>query len=102
MTAPDGWALDGPALDDMGWRQQARCGEESAHLFIVDNRESKNQRTHREALAKVLCRSCPVSSRCLEYAIGAGEEQGIWGGLGVAEREALVRARDCRADRRSA
>ncbi|MFW0787678.1 WhiB family transcriptional regulator [Gordonia sp. CPCC 206044] len=75
--------------DDMGWRQRARCGGASAHLFIVDQRETKRQRQHREAMAKALCLSCPVRERCLRYALDVDEEQGIWGGLSPAERETL-------------
>lgn len=87
---------------DLGWRQLARCGEESAHLFIVDRRETKGQRTSREALAKVLCSACPVAERCLEYALELAEDQGIWGGRNAAERDALRRARTAGQDRRSA
>ena len=36
--------------------------------------------------AKQVCANCPVRGECLDYAIEADEEFGIWGGLNRAER----------------
>lgn len=44
-------------------------------------------------LAKQICRSCPHQPECLEWALEANEEFGIWGGLTALERRKL------RADR---
>lgn len=33
-----------------------------------------------------LCRACPVRQQCAEYAIAARMDDGIWGGLTVADR----------------
>jgi hypothetical protein len=38
------------------------------------------------ASAKWVCAACPVRSRCAAYAIAAGEEYGVWGGLAETER----------------
>lgn len=43
-------------------------------------------------VAKELCRLCPVKLECLEYALGANETYGVWGGLGPDERERLNNA----------
>jgi len=37
-------------------------------------------------LAKSLCAECPIRKDCLEYAVEAQEEWGIWGGLTARER----------------
>jgi len=37
-------------------------------------------------VAKRLCSECPIQAACLEYAVEAGEEWGIWGGLSSRER----------------
>jgi WhiB family redox-sensing transcriptional regulator len=42
--------------------------------------------------AKAICRSCPVRPACLEWALGANERTGIWGGTTPNERRALRRA----------
>jgi len=44
-------------------------------------------------MSKQACGSCPVKFICLEYALEAGEEDGIWGGLTRNERNSLKRNR---------
>ncbi len=44
-------------------------------------------------MSKKACGDCPVRLLCLEYALEAGERDGIWGGLTRHEREALKRNR---------
>lgn len=39
--------------------------------------------------AKAVCAGCPVREACLEYALSAKEEFGIWGGLTAFERQQL-------------
>lgn len=36
--------------------------------------------------AKAICRTCPIAADCLQYALQAGEDEGIWGGLTPSER----------------
>lgn len=36
--------------------------------------------------AKSICRTCPILADCLQYALQAGEADGIWGGLTPPER----------------
>ena len=43
--------------------------------------------------ARQVCRSCPVSTACLEWALQAGVEYGVWGGLSEEERRPLRRTR---------
>jgi len=42
--------------------------------------------------AKQLCRFCLVSKQCAAYALKAEEPFGVWGGLDVYDRRALLRS----------
>lgn len=39
--------------------------------------------------AKKMCQQCPITNDCLEYAIAAKEEWGVWGGMTYQERKRL-------------
>jgi WhiB family redox-sensing transcriptional regulator len=39
--------------------------------------------------ARAVCAGCPIRVECLEYAVGAKEPFGVWGGLTVDQREKL-------------
>ncbi len=52
--------------------------------------ERKEDRRRREAKAKDICGTCPVSKDCLDYALSIREPHGIWGGLNEAERRQLL------------
>lgn len=52
------------------------------------------------AVAKKLCKACPVVNECATYAIAAGEEYGVWGGLTPRERQRLRGASRGRPERR--
>ena len=43
--------------------------------------------------ARAVCRSCPVQSDCLDYALANEDLAGVWGGTTERERRAM-RARD--------
>lgn len=43
------------------------------------------------AAATAACAICPIESACLEYALDAGIEFGIWGGKTATERRAILR-----------
>lgn len=45
------------------------------------------------AAAKRICAGCPVRACCLDWAVGAGEPDGIWGGTTPAERSLLRSSR---------
>lgn len=44
-----------------------------------------------EALAKSVCRRCPISNACLEFALATGDTWAILGGMTPEERRALIR-----------
>lgn len=39
--------------------------------------------------AKKICQRCPAKVECLNYALEANEQYGIWGGLTTTERHRL-------------
>jgi WhiB family redox-sensing transcriptional regulator len=41
--------------------------------------------------AKEVCAACPVRKACLEWALTAGEAEGVWGGTTAAERAEIRR-----------
>jgi len=41
-------------------------------------------------IAKKLCGVCPVNKECLEFALVSNEMHGIWGGVSVADRRAML------------
>lgn len=83
-----------------GWEEDAACRGHDPELFFGPNRfEPKRERLEREAAAKQVCATCPVSSECLEHAIVMGEAFGVWGGLGETERRGIVVDRDVPAAR---
>jgi WhiB family redox-sensing transcriptional regulator len=43
------------------------------------------------ALAKSVCRRCPVQMQCLAWSLETGQEFGVWGGTTESERRALRR-----------
>lgn len=38
-------------------------------------------------MAKFICATCPIQNICLDYALTAQEEYGIWGGMTAEERK---------------
>ncbi len=41
--------------------------------------------------AKKVCKRCDVREACLQWALDAGQDHGVWGGLSEDERRALKR-----------
>ena len=77
-----------------GWEIQARCRDEDPALFFGPNRfEPKRERLAREAAAKEVCATCPAVQACREHALAMGELYGVWGGLGEADRRAILARR---------
>jgi WhiB family redox-sensing transcriptional regulator len=66
------------------WSAQANC-KGHTHLFFAPKAERPQARMRREARARVLCRACPVSTECKEFA-RSNREYGFWGGESEEER----------------
>ncbi|WP_028708624.1 WhiB family transcriptional regulator [Propionicicella superfundia] len=73
----------------MDWRHQAACLNEDPELFFpVGNTGPALMQI---AEAKKVCRTCPVREPCLQWALDAGQDHGVWGGMSEDERRALRR-----------
>jgi WhiB family redox-sensing transcriptional regulator len=49
----------------------------------------KSPAVRQSRMAKRTCRSCPVVSACLEWALDTAQSSGIWGGLNEQQRRRL-------------
>lgn len=68
------------AQADLGeaWREEAACRGMDTSLWFAETASA-------QAAAKSICAGCPVNAECREF--GKFEPSGIWGGLGVRERQ---------------
>lgn len=76
------------SYEDVPWKQSACATAKDVDFYPEPGREYPR----RVMEAKAVCKECPIKMQCLEYAL-TNEEHGIWGGLGPAERQSLVRSR---------
>ena len=65
------------------WIARAACATADPEIFFPVGQES-------DTAAKEYCARCPVRGSCLDYALTAGEEFGVWGGLNEGERKAIL------------
>jgi WhiB family redox-sensing transcriptional regulator len=75
----------------MDWVHRARCKDEDPELFFPIG--TAGPAASQIAAAKSVCSRCEVRLECLEWAMGTGQEAGVWGGLSEDERRSLRRAR---------
>jgi WhiB family redox-sensing transcriptional regulator len=80
----------------MSWYEYAACRGEDPELFFPIGANGQALSQLREA--KRVCAGCSVQSLCLEWAVLAGIDHGVWGGLSEQERRTVRR----RADRQAA
>ncbi|MFE7391842.1 WhiB family transcriptional regulator [Streptomyces sp. NPDC057582] len=79
------------------WLMHAACRDEDPDLFFPIG--STGPALVQTDEAKEVCRGCPVREQCLEWAMENGQDSGVWGGLGEAERRALKRRTHRRAQK---
>jgi len=75
----------------MNWLEDARCLEHDPELFFPVGRASPAR--EQVEVARAVCRSCPVRTHCLEWALDTAQDHGVWGGLSEEERRIIRRAR---------
>jgi WhiB family redox-sensing transcriptional regulator len=80
----------------MDWRHNAVCRDEDPELFFPIGNTGPALLQIEEA--KAVCRRCPVTEQCLQWALESVTADGVWGGLSEDERRAMKR----RAARRRA
>ncbi|HEY3483393.1 MAG TPA: WhiB family transcriptional regulator [Streptomyces sp.] len=82
----------------MDWRHRAICRDEDPELFHpVGN---SGPALLQLAEAKSVCRRCPVTEECRDFALDNGIDSGVYGGLSEDERRSLKR-RNARTRARS-
>ena len=79
----------------MDWRHRAACLTEDPELFFpVGNTGPALQQIED---AKKICQSCAVKDQCLNWALDAGQDHGVWGGTSEDERRAIRTTRNIAA-----
>ncbi|MFC4945016.1 WhiB family transcriptional regulator [Pseudonocardia sp. GCM10023141] len=89
--------LPRPVADNWTWQMRAACRELDNAVFFHPEGERGIARFDREARAKRVCRACPVIDACRRYAVTVQEPYGVWGGMSVDERAAVIEASGARA-----
>ena len=72
------------------FQDQAACKPGDEAIFF-------SELASKVAKAKAICATCPVSSKCLDFAIQAEIEFGIFGGYTPDERKNLILVKDTRS-----
>ena len=75
----------------MDWRHKAACLTEDPELFFPDGNTGPALQQIEEA--KKICMRCVVREQCLAWALEAGQDHGVWGGLSEDELSALYQQR---------
>lgn len=70
------------------WRREALCAQVDPELWFPEHGSSEESRA-----AKKICSQCPVQIPCLQYALDAGEDYGLWGGQNISTYRARIRRR---------
>jgi WhiB family transcriptional regulator, redox-sensing transcriptional regulator len=84
-----GWVVQPERRSDMeqeSWRAEALCAQTDPEAFFPEKGGSTRD-------AKAVCRRCPVTAECLEWALANDQRYGVWGGTSAPERAALRRSR---------
>ena len=71
------------------WQHKSACTSHDPELFFPIG--SASPALAQLERARQICRSRPVQTRCLQWAISIGADDGIWGGLSEEERRSLRR-----------
>ena len=73
----------------MDWRHRAACLSEDPELFFPIGNTGPALAQIEEA--KKVCARCEVRAECLAWALEAGQDHGVWGGMSEDERRAIKR-----------
>ena len=73
----------------MEWMEKAACKDQSSKIFFSDGID-RTEDAKREAMAKTICKKCPVAAECLMHAIEQEEIYGVWGSFAPKERRNLL------------
>jgi len=71
---------------DTDWMATGNCRDEPPATFFPNDGVGVE-------VAKRICSDCPVSERCLEYALENRIDHGVWGGTSERQRRRILKAR---------
>jgi WhiB family redox-sensing transcriptional regulator len=71
-------------MTNLFWRDNAACREADPEIFFPVYGSGRSTSATDEA--KSICSTCPVHIACRDFALDAGEDHGVWGGLSIHER----------------
>jgi WhiB family redox-sensing transcriptional regulator len=80
-TPVEMWVLD---LEERPWAAYAACRQADPEQFFSTDEDDM-------AAAVRICRGCPVTNECLEWALETRVRYGIWGGTTERERRRMLR-----------
>src|SRR5262245_37709587 len=86
--------LPTPVAEAYDWQLQGACRGMDSGFFFHPHGERGSAKANREAMAKQVCRACPVIEQCRRHALAAHEPYGVWGGLSESERDRIIRGHD--------
>lgn len=90
-TRPTSRQFIAPATDSTAsWRRLARCDSYDVDIFFAPEVEGTVQEARRLAMAKRICRECPVMMSCRAEALQRHEPHGVWGGLSERDRRSFT------------
>lgn len=71
---------------DSAWMAEGNCRLHPPATFFPSDGVGVDK-------ARKICRDCPVTSRCLEYALEERIDHGVWGGCSERERRRILKTR---------
>ena len=80
-----------PVTSIWDWQMRAACRNLDSAMFFHPENERGPAKANRDRRAKVICSACPVIESCRRHALAVHEPYGVWGGLTVTERDAVLR-----------
>jgi WhiB family redox-sensing transcriptional regulator len=82
--AADDDAIVGRSPQDLDWQDDGLCKESDPEAFFPEKGGSTKQ-------AKAVCKRCPITEECLQYALENNERYGIWGGQSEHQRRQILK-----------
>jgi WhiB family redox-sensing transcriptional regulator len=82
--------LPAPIAENYEWQSKAVCRNVDPEIFFLPDNSRMGDRTRRINAAKEICKTCPVISECLAYALDIKETYGIYGGMSEEERRRIL------------
>jgi WhiB family redox-sensing transcriptional regulator len=78
--------FNAPASEVTSWMADGNCRSYAPAVFFPSDGVGVDR-------ARKICRTCPVSEPCLEYALEHRIDHGVWGGTSERERRRILKRR---------